>query len=111
MQYHFCQLGLEADIADNGEAGCLRAAQSLREGRPYDLILMDVQMPVLNGLDATRRLRQEGWTGPIVALTAHAMTEDRERCFAAGCTEYFSKPLSRATLEGILQRYCSLVAS
>jgi PAS domain S-box-containing protein len=106
MAHLFRRLNVEADVAGNGETGCQRARTSLLEGRPYDLILMDVQMPVLDGLQATRRLRQEGWTGPIVALTAHAMTGDRQKCLEAGCDDYLSKPVAQSTLHALLEHYC-----
>jgi PAS domain S-box-containing protein len=110
LQLLFRQLKMAVDVADNGEIGCQRAKESLLAGTPYDLILMDIQMPVLDGLEATRRLRQEGWTGPIVALTAHAMTGDRQKCLAAGCDDYVSKPVSRETILGILRRCCGRCA-
>ena len=97
--------GVEVDVADQGHAACELARASATQGRPYDLILMDVQMPGLNGLEATARLRQTGWTRPIVALTAHAMAGDRERCLAAGCDDYLSKPVRRDALRQTLRRY------
>jgi CheY-like chemotaxis protein len=105
MQQLLQKQHVAADMADNGQVACERARSALSEGRPYDLILMDVQMPVMDGLDATRRLRSEGWTGPIVALTAHAMPGDRGKCQAAGCDDYVPKPISRTTLQTVLQRY------
>ena len=86
--------GVDVDFAENGLVAHQKALASKAKGVPYDLILMDVQMPVMDGQDATRRLRRDGWEGPIVALTAHAMTGDREKCLEAGCDEYISKPTS-----------------
>ncbi len=81
--------------------------KSTAEGRPYDLIFMDMQMPEMNGYDATRWLRQHGWRGPIVALTAYAMVGDREKCLAAGCDDYLSKPMTPQGLRDTLARYIS----
>lgn len=84
------------DVASDG-----REALSLMEtSRPYDLLLMDVQMPVLDGLETTRIIRKDPrWTTlPILAMTAHAMTGDRERCLQAGMNHYISKPIQPAHL-------------
>ena len=94
--------GLEVELADDGQAACRLAERSKAEGRPYDLILMDIQMPELNGYEAARRLRRHGWQGPIIALTAHAMAGDREKCLAAGCDDYIAKPIAAAALRDIL---------
>jgi CheY-like chemotaxis protein len=105
------KLEIEADLAENGEIACQRARHALSAGRPYELILMDVEMPVMNGLDATRRLRREGWTGPIIALTAHAMSGDREMCRAASCDDYVPKPISRDALQAVLLRHLRLAST
>ena len=93
------RLGHQADVAWNG----LEALEAL-EQHPYDVVLMDVQMPELDGLDATRRIR-ERWPdgGPhIIAMTANAMTEDREECLAAGMDDYLAKPIRLEVLAGAL---------
>jgi PAS domain S-box-containing protein len=95
------RLGYGADVATNG----LEAIDAL-ERRPYDVVLMDVQMPVLDGLDASRRIC-ERWpeTRPrIIAMTANALPEDREACFAAGMDDYVAKPIRRDVLAEALKR-------
>ncbi|MCY2993694.1 MAG: ABC transporter substrate-binding protein [Planctomycetota bacterium] len=101
------KLKLEVEVAGDGQLACQMVEQSRSEGRPYAMILMDLQLPKLDGLAATRWLRTQGWAGPIVALTAHAMTGDRERCLAAGCDDYLSKPITSSGLRQVLRRYLS----
>ena len=90
--------GLEVELASDGAVGCELALLSLSAGDPYDVILMDMQMPVLDGYAAVKRLRSAGYRGAILALTAHAMSGDRERCLAIGCDDYASKPIRREAL-------------
>ncbi len=97
--------GLDVDVAEDGEKACRLAAESQEQGKPYDLILMDMQMPRVDGYEATQRLRREGWTGPVIALTAHAMSGDRERCLDVGCTDYLSKPVQRDVLLDMVARH------
>jgi signal transduction histidine kinase/DNA-binding response OmpR family regulator len=100
------RLGYGADVAWNG----LEALEAL-ERQPYDVVLMDVQMPELDGLDASRRIC-ERWppeTRPrIIAMTANAMAEDREACLAAGMDDYVAKPIRPEELEGALNRVRAL---
>jgi PAS domain S-box-containing protein len=98
-------MNLEVDIAEDGRLACTMAEKSRAQGRPYDLILMDIQMPKMNGYEATRWLREHRWKGPVVALTAHALVGDREKCLEAGCNDYLSKPITAAALGDILARY------
>ena len=90
-------------LASNG----LEALAQVGERRP-DLILMDMRMPQMDGLEATRRLRSMGCEVPIVALTANAMTEDRARCLAQGMNDFLAKPISLARLRSCLLRHCRL---
>jgi len=99
------RMGLSVEVAGNG----LEAVEALRRAR-YDVVLMDVQMPERDGLDATAAIR-DSRTGaldpavPIVAMTAHAMQEDRKRCLAAGMNDYVSKPIGPGPLIRVLDRY------
>jgi CheY-like chemotaxis protein/HPt (histidine-containing phosphotransfer) domain-containing protein len=93
---------------DGGEA-----LAALKE-RPVDLVLMDVQMPVMDGLEATRRIRQDiagGARVPIVGLTANALKEQVEACRAAGMDDVIAKPIERERLEAVLERYAPAVGT
>jgi CheY-like chemotaxis protein/HPt (histidine-containing phosphotransfer) domain-containing protein len=95
---HLTRAGISVTVVENGELALQKALAAAMAGRPYDVILMDMQMPVMDGYAATSALRRKGYKGPIVALTAHAMAGDRERCIAAGCTDYLTKPITRKKL-------------
>jgi PAS domain S-box-containing protein len=96
--------GAEVDVAPNGQVAVEKALAALSAGTPYGAILMDMQMPEVDGYEATRQLRRSGYKGPIVALTAHAMAGDRDKCIAAGCDDYAIKPMDRMALLATLAR-------
>ncbi|MDH3420093.1 MAG: ATP-binding protein [Gammaproteobacteria bacterium] len=98
----FCEgLGLEAETASDGA----EALERLAEGASFKAILMDMQMPVMDGYSATRELRANGYGGLVIAMTAHAMSGDREKCLDAGCDDYLAKPVSVASLRSLLMRH------
>ncbi|MEO2046282.1 MAG: ATP-binding protein [Pirellulales bacterium] len=99
------KVGAEVTLADNGQIAFDLAIAALQESRPFDVILMDMQMPVLNGYEATRQLREEGYTRPIIALTAHTMSSDRQKCLDAGCDDYTVKPIDRKKLIELVSQY------
>ena len=92
------EAGAEVEAAADGVTACEMAMAAFQAGAPYDVILMDVQMPRLDGHHAAARLRSEGYDGVIVALTAHAMDEERASCLAAGCDDFLAKPLEPEAL-------------
>ncbi len=84
--------------ADNGKLGVDILLESEKNGEPFDVVLMDMQMPVMDGYQAVRFLRARGFKKPIIALTAHAMVGDRDKCLDVGCDEYVTKPVNRHLL-------------
>lgn len=96
--------GAEVTIVENGQAAVDSAMAAVSDGNPFSVILMDMQMPIMGGYEASTLLRRLEYVYPIVALTANAMTGDRERCLAAGCDEFATKPIDKPRLfESILR--------
>jgi signal transduction histidine kinase/ActR/RegA family two-component response regulator len=96
------KLGAEVVCAGDGREGVEAVLAAEHEGKPFDHVLMDMQMPVVDGFAAVTELRLRGVTRPIIALTANAMPGTRERCLAAGCQEYLIKPIDRSSLLALL---------
>jgi CheY-like chemotaxis protein/HPt (histidine-containing phosphotransfer) domain-containing protein len=96
------EAGADVTAVGNGQQAVEKALAARSAGQPFALILMDMQMPVMDGFDATRRLRQEGYEGRIVALTAHSMAADRQECLSAGCDDFLTKPVAPDRLAALV---------
>ncbi len=103
--------GARVELAENGAIGVDKALDARQAGTPFDLILMDMRMPVMDGHRAVAKLRESGLTTPIVALTAHAMTGDAASCLGAGCDAYIGKPIVPNALIGEIARQLGLGAT
>ena len=90
--------GAKVTIAENGQLAVDSTLDAVIAGDPFHVVLMDMQMPVLDGYGATALLRSKGYGGHIIALTAHAMDSDRAKCISAGCDDYATKPIDRPSL-------------
>ena len=100
--------GAEVTLAEHGQSAVDSALAANAAGAPYDVILMDMQMPVMDGYVATAQLRARGYTQPIVALTAHAMMSEWQKCLDAGCNDYASKPINRQALLQLIQQHAAI---
>ena len=98
-------VGAQVTLAGNGFIAYDLAMSAEACGKPFDIILMDMDMPFMDGKRATRRLREDKCTMPIIALTGHTGQYSREDCLEAGCTEYLPKPIRRETLLDTMARY------
>lgn len=98
LRYLIEAKGMKCQIVGNG----IDAIEALKEPNSYKIILMDLLMPILNGLEATRAIRAAGYQIPIIALTACVMTGDRERCLASGMNAFLSKPFSKEQFDEVV---------
>ncbi|MGH7793799.1 MAG: response regulator [Candidatus Binatia bacterium] len=104
---HFIKrAGGRATSVGDGESA-IRAIRSAEECDPVEVVIMDIQMPRVDGYAVTRQLRAEGFQRPIIALTANAMKGDREKCLEAGCDDYISKPIDRQALVQLVAHYAA----
>ena len=104
LQVLLSKLGIQTVMAENGQQALDCLAQSPEQ---FDAVLMDVQMPVMDGIQATHHIRQNPCFAslPIIAVTANAMSDERELCFKAGMQDYLSKPVNRQALNEVLLRW------
>lgn len=98
ISYHLQKAGATVVQAENGKQAFDKAVEAFERGQPFDVVFMDMAMPVMDGYQATSRLRQYGYQRPIIALTAHAMSGDRDKCVSAGCDDYLTKPIDARKL-------------
>ncbi len=100
--------GAECTLVENGREAVERALAAQGRGAPYDLILLDLQMPLLDGYEALRSLREQGSTTPVIALTAASSMEDRQLCLERGFADFLSKPIDRnVLLRQLAARFCA----
>ncbi len=99
------RVGAAVEVVENGRLAVERALEAQEDDEPFQVVLMDMQMPVLDGYDATRALRKAGYDLPVIALTAHVMAADRQKCLEAGCDDFVTKPINRARLLETVGRY------
>ena len=106
ISLHLRRAGADVVTAADGQEALDRTNEAIEERLPFDAIIIDMQMPVIDGYDAVRELRARGFTRPIIAVTAYAMSEDRDECLGLGCNEFVSKPIEwdrfLAKLTGLL---------
>ncbi|TVQ29910.1 MAG: response regulator [Phycisphaeraceae bacterium] len=104
LRHYLTEAGAGVEAVENGRDAVEAAMGAVERDEAFDIVLMDMQMPEMDGYTAAAELRRRGYRGPIIAVTAHAMAGERERCLEAGCDEYLTKPIDRAGLVGLCAR-------
>jgi CheY-like chemotaxis protein len=102
---HLLQIGLEPTLAENGKQGLELAEERMKAGHPFDLILMDIQMPVMDGFDAAKKLIEIGVKTPIIAMTANVIKEDNEKYLGVGMADCLTKPFKQQKLWTCLLKF------
>lgn len=111
ISYLLCKAGAQVTLAEDGQQAVDQVFAAETRGEQFDIVLMDMIMPGLDGIEATRLLRQGGMRLPIIALTANAMTGVRNQCLAAGCDDFATKPIDRTTLLAIIRKWLKPAAA
>lgn len=97
------RMGYNVTIANNGA----EALELIRQHDNFDIIFMDISMPVMDGIQATKLLRSRSYSKPIVALTAHSLNEDKQKCLDAGMDDVVMKPIKSKTIQTVINKYLS----
>jgi PAS domain S-box-containing protein len=105
VSFVLTKVGATVTLAENGKIAVEKAMGVVEAGSAFDVVLMDMQMPVLDGYGAVSLLREKGYQGSIIALTAHAMEGDRQRCISVGCNDYATKPIDKTKLIETIRQY------
>ena len=108
ITFFLVKAGATVDIAENGQVALEMLNSSSQLNMPYDLLLTDMQMPIMDGYLLASTLRSQGAKIPIVALTAHALDEDRQKCLDCGCDDYLSKPVDKHSLLTICAKWIAI---
>ena len=103
LMFQLTKFGLEVVSVNNGAEAVEAALSAAESHQPFDVVLMDMQMPVMDGYQATATIRRAGYLRPVIAVTANALSGDREKCLAAGCDEFLSKPIDFHQLHSLLR--------